>query len=357
MPPGEQPHRSDAPNGFRSQGVPERYRGHPLLTGGPYFTLPAPLLNRVVAEVGKGRFDAKLVEMESALSEVCGDHSSNIGFWRGQAVNFLHLRPDNDLTFDFFVQNMVQMQWCKTEHEARAILDLLGQRLDWASDVRKAYCGWLMTNTAFLDEHARIFETWLDQVTQSGVPNMGPVVRDALAVPGSQLAEGEVKQFIREFEGFFIRWRLDDMPAPFLPNPMGPHLPVMDLSPVLGHMRSGGTIFYLPDIFPVPSRDKVREMLEEALRDLNGPEHLAEWFNIVHSDNVAKNQIPRYARVFEVQHYTRAVYARHATALQRKKSALIIALAAYLGVSDDTVERDLSLIADRLGADWRLPSP
>ena len=157
------------------------------------------------------------------------------------------------------------------------------------------------------------------------------------------------------FEEFFIRWRLEGMPAPFVPQPMGVHLPVVDLRPVLGHMRQGGTTFYIPDICPIPSRDKLREILEEALRDRNAPDYLAEWFEIVHSDNVAKNQIPRYARIFEVQHYLRALYARHAVALERKKSAIVLAISEDLKVSDDSIERDLSFIADRLGSEWYLP--
>jgi hypothetical protein len=111
-----------------------------------------------------------------------------------------------------------------------------------------------------------------------------------------------------------------------------------------------------PDICPVPSRDKLREILEEALRERSAPDYLSEWFEIVHSDNVAKNQIPRYARIFEVQHYLRALYARHAAALERKKSAIALAISEYLTVSDDSIERDLSFIADRLGPDWYLAS-
>ena len=192
--------------------------------------------------------------------------------------------------------------------------------------------------------------------SKTAFPAWDRCVRDAQAVPDAQLAQGRLEQYVRAFEEFFIRWRLEGMPAPFVPQPMGPYLPVVDLRPVLGHMRQGGTTFYIPDICTVPSRDKLRELLEEALRDRSGPDHLAEWFGIVQSDNAAKNQIPRYARIFEVQHYLRALYARHPAALERKKSALIVAISGYLGVSDDTIERDLSFIADRLGPDRYLAS-
>lgn len=336
--------------------VPPPFRGHPLLTSNaaPYFTLPGELLRRVVARVGEDRFDADLLKMERTLSDACGDHSSQIGFWRGQPITFLLLRPNSDLTSDFFVQGMTQ--WGKTAAKAREILTLVEERLDWTAKVRRGYCGWLMTNRAFLEEHRRVLQDWAEEVAYSGIPGMGPVVRDAQAVPGAQRAEGDLSAFLRDFEAFFIRWRLEGMPAPLVPQPMGVHLPVADLRPVLGHMRQGGTTFYIPDIWPVPSRDKLRDILEEALRNRDAPDHLKEWFEIVHSDNVAKNKITRFARIFELQHYLRALYARHAAALERKTPAIMTAISEYLGVSDDTIERDWASIADRLGPDWYLAS-
>ncbi len=348
----KEPLAQDIP-GFQSIGVPEQFRDHPLLSAGPYFTLPSPLLQQVLVRVGADRFDAGLLDMEDALSAVCQDHDSQVGFWRGHSIGFLLLRPKNDLANDFFIEAMAE--WGKNEVQAQRILGLAGERLDWMADVRRGYCGWLMTNREFLDEHHHLFHKWENEVTEHGIPRMGPVVRDAKAVPGSQVAKGSTERFVRAFEDFFIRWRLEGMPATFLPQPMGTHLPVVDLRPVLGHMRQGGTTFYIPDICPVPSRDSLRNILEEALRKRSAPDHLAEWFQIVQSDSVAKNQISRYARIFEIQHYLRTLYARHETALNRKKSALTVALAEYFGVSDDSIERDLTLIARRIGAKWYLP--
>ncbi len=333
-------------------GLPPQFRDHPLLSAAPYFTLPGKLFQQLLDDVGEKRFDADLLEMEDLLSDMCGDHSSRIGFWRGQPINFLLLRPKNNLTDDFFVQGM--SAWGKNSEQARLILAVGQERLDWTVDVRRGYCGWLMTNRAFLDEQRQLFHSWASKVAQQGIPRMGTVLRNAPSLPKVELAEGEMPAFIQAFEDFFIRWRLEGMPAPWAPQPMGPHLPVADLRPVFGHMRQAGTTFYIPDIYPVPSRDALREIIEEALRACKPPAHLAEWFEIVRSDNTAKNQIPRYARVFELQHYLRALYARHAAALKRTKSAIIRVFSMYLGVSDDTVARDLNFIAARLGPDWYL---
>ena len=194
--------------GTRWVGLPPQFHGHPLLSTGPYFTLPGRLLDQVVTEVGKSRFDADLLAMELALSEVCGDHSSLIGFWREQPIRFLHLRPKNDLVDDFFVQGMVEFG--ASEGMARETLATLGRRLDWAAEVRRGYSGWLMTNRTFLEEHRLVFQNWADEVAHNGIPSMGPVVRDAQAVPDSQLGQGRLEQYVRAFEDFFIRWRIDD---------------------------------------------------------------------------------------------------------------------------------------------------
>lgn len=338
--------------GMSFLGVPLRFHGHRLLGNAPYFTLPRKLLTQVVAEVGESRFEADIIELECALSDICGDHSSYIGFWNYQPINFQLLRPKNDLVNDVFVRGM--SKFGKSEAEARSTLAIGQQRLRWAHEVCRGYCGWLMTNPAFLDEHNVITQRWTHQISQNGIPHMGAVMADRRSTPDVQIAEGEMRQFLQAFEDFFVRWRLDGMPSPLLPQPMGIHLPVTNLRPVLGHMRQGGTTFYIPDICPVPSRDELRELLEEALRGRNAPRYLEEWFEIVHADNVAKNQIPRFARLFEMQHYVRTIYARHAEALQRKKSAVVLAISQYLQTSDDTVERDLSFIASRLGPDWYL---
>jgi hypothetical protein len=334
--------------------ISERYRNHPLLHGGPYFTLPTELLGLVVNAVGEERFDTELLEMEYALSQMCDDHSRLIGFWGGQPINYPLLKSSAGVQCDFLIEELVN-RYGKTAHEARAILALADNRLEWINCSRRGYCGWLLTHPVFREEQLQIFRRWAGLVARWGIPHMGPVVRHAKAVHAAKRAKAEHQQFIREFEQFFIRWRLDDIPAPSAPLPLAPHLPVNAPRPLLGHMHFCGTTFYFPDILPLPKLDMIRELLEEALRDTNVPDHLAEWFEIVHSDNVAKNAIGHYARVFELQHFVRALYARHATALRQKKTVLMVALGEYLGVSGDSVERDLSFIADRLGRDWYLP--
>jgi len=237
----------------------------------------------------------------------------------------------------------------------RRTLKLADGRLKWTAVVRRGFGGWLMTNRQFLTEQAAIVDQWAGDVQTLGIPVMGPVVRDASAVPGgATVAEGRLQAFVQAFEEFFVRWRLTGMPAPSAPVPLGLYLPVTNLPSVLGHMRHAGTTFYISDIFPVPSRDELRRIMEECLRYGGAPEHLDEWGRLVQSQNPARIQLRRYARIFEMQHHLRAFYGRHAKALYRKQSSLVTALATFLDVDDATIANDLRHTGGRLGRDWYL---
>jgi hypothetical protein len=346
----DQPFPDGTPDGFRDISLPAKYQGHPLLNGPPFFTLPEELIVKFVGHVGESRVDSELLKMEFELSRIHGEHCANVGFWGGCPITFELLRSSNSLAGDDVLQWMQECGY--TEKEALETTELAGDRLSWTRNVRRGYCGWLMTNRTFLSEHDAIFSQWAGLMEQNGIPVMGAVVRDAQAIPGSELASAEMEPFIQAFQDFFIRWRLDSMPAPFTPVPMSVHLPVSDLRTMLGHMRDGGMSFYFPDIFPIPGRETIREMIEEALRDSQSPEHLLEWFSIVRSENRAKNEIVKYNRLFEVQHYLRAIYSRHGKALRRKKSSIKIALSEFLRVSEDTIERNLAIITKNLGKNW-----
>ncbi len=178
-----------------------------------------------------------------------------------------------------------------------------------------------MTNAAFLAEQQELLDKWKDELVQYGIPQMGPVVRDVSKLPVDVAARpGTLDDFVQGFEGFFVRWRLQGMAAPFLPQPLPPQMPVPLLEHILGHMRHGGQTFYLPDTYPVPSRDELREIMEIALRGHEAPEHLAEWMQIVHSSNPARTPLKRFARLLGVQHYWRAIFDRHGNALRRTEA-------------------------------------
>jgi hypothetical protein len=333
----------------RSHTVPAEYANHPLVNRRLFFTLPKDLLECLTGAIGPDRFGAEVWNMELAMTQACGD-DDGVGFWAGNRIQFPLLRYQS-LEIDPSIAK--SLGW--TNQQLEAVNTVGRTRSEHFANTARGYAGWLLTNPAFLTEHDSIIQAWQADIDKFHIPIMGNVVNDASLVVGarSQL-ETPMARFARAFEAFFVRWRLEGLPAPYLPSPLRPQMPVAVLRSVLGHMREGGQTFYMPDTFPVPTRDELRDLMEDALRAPGTPEHMAEWVAFVRAGNSAKSTIQRYARLFELQHYIRVVYQRHAEALHRQKSWVIQAFASFLDVSDDTIEKDLAFVADRLGDDWFL---
>ena len=129
--------------GLISTAIPVQYRGHPLLKGPPFFTLPEALLDSIVESIGRECFDSDLLDMESSLSNVLGESTGNVGYWRGKPIDGSLLRPlpmqfsDGQIA-DFAAQNGL------TVAAVRRSLDVGNGRLQWAVVARRGYCGWLM---------------------------------------------------------------------------------------------------------------------------------------------------------------------------------------------------------------------
>lgn len=157
---------------------------------------------------------------------------------------------------------------------------------------------------------------------------------------------------VQDAEQFLLRWRLAALAGPFLPVPAKPLMAGVFPPHVVQRMMGSGGVFYLPDTMPVPSRDQLRVMLDGALHRGEKQEHLAEWFDIVRSDNSARNQMDPFARLFELQHYWRILHQRHANAIYRRIGKLKSAFAAIFSVRTEQISQDLTAIRKRLGGDW-----
>lgn len=320
------------------------------LPEGLFFTLPSELLENLRIRLGPERFGAGAWQEEQLLSKR-RTLSNTVGFWRQQQISYDLLRPNE---WQVSPEDGVRFGW--TDDQIKAVNTLGASRTERFAYVSRAYAGWLMTNAAFLGEQQELLTKWGGELVQYGIPQMGPVVRDARNFPTAVAAQpGRLDDFVQGFESFFVRWRLQGMAAPFLPRPLPPQMPVSVLKDILGHMRLGGQTFYLPDTYPVPSRDELREIMEDALRGREAPQHLAEWMQIVHSSNPARTPLKRFARLLGVQHYWRAIFDRHGDALRRARGAVAEALATFFGTSEDTIRDDLAVISSRLGDDWSTP--
>ena len=329
----------------KPMGVPEQYAGHSLLKDQPFFFLPARLRAEIEKEIGTSAFDADLWNLEKDLAEACGS-GTFVGVWRSLLVESILLRP---------VPEISDAQLAGLTNEQKALVRRGTARSNRLSSANRGYSGWLLTNHAFLTEQSTLFRTWKSAVDEYGLAKLSPMFPDVEHVTGTERA---IKDDLRDgraaFETFYVRWRLQGMAAPYLPEPLPPQLPVAILHRVLGYMRHGGQTFYLPDTFPIPTRDEFRDIVEDALRGGNTPEHLDSWTRVVRAKNAAKNKIPRFARLFQLQHYWRALYQRHGENLQGRTGAVQQAFATFLNTSLDTIRKDLAYISRQLGEDWFL---
>jgi len=104
---------------------------------------------------------------------------------------------------------------------------------------------------------------------------------------------------------------------------------------------------YIPDTVPLDGTGLVRQMLFDATHS-SRPTHMSEWHELIALDNQGRKAIERYGRLFELQHFLRALHQRHASAFRRKKTLLKEAIAEYYGASVDTICDDFSRIRSRL---------
>lgn len=230
-----------------------------------------------------------------------------------------------------------------------AVFDTMSQRLDRHAASRRGYLGWLTTNPQFLDEHERFFDAHWSDFDEVGLPT--PPIPDEATIPPEWARSRSDEPFAMALRDFCDRWRLQSMVAPFLPQPLAPQFSSLLPAHAAQHSPSGARIS-VPDTFPIYSGDEVQRMVEDAVRGSGLPEHLAEWHEIAQAENVGKSRIGRFGRLFEIQHYTRILYQRHAEALNRKQGKLKEALASFLQVSPDSIHKDFIWLREQLGADW-----
>jgi hypothetical protein len=331
--------------------IPRALAQHRLLRKNCFYTLPEGLLTLVVECTRQERFDGELLDMEWQLSKVVGDHSLNAGIWRNGLIEYQLLEPSQPLVIRY--DDVKNLGWGKSEQEIREIERIGNQRLGPLEEARRGYCGWLMTNRTFVEEHDRLIHLHREQVCKHTFP------KPILASFGHPLVQSSADEaWVAAFRTFYGRWRLQLLAGPGLPVPLPALLPSFPQMTRNFAAAEGGTTLFLPDILPVSTRGVLPETIENAVHGQQKPEHLAEWLRIVGRQNPAKNVIARYARLFRLQHYWRIVHARHQSAVRRHTARLVSAFAAFFRVSDDSIRKDLTLIARRLGKGWeRRPDP
>ena len=192
--------------------VPCAIAQHPLVATRYLYTFPERLLNLIVRHLERDRFDPQLLEMEKQVSALVGDHSVYVGIRREAPIAYGYLEPSKP---HFSVDDVKHLGWGKSEQEIQEFLQIANPRLEGLAEPIRGFCGWLMTNRAFVAEHDQLIRQYADRIRDHDFPK--PVLA-SFGSPMPQIPSDE--PWVSAFRRFYSRWRLQSLVGPGLPMPL-----------------------------------------------------------------------------------------------------------------------------------------
>ena len=352
---------------IRSTQVPTEFETHPLIKGRFLYTLPEKLLDLLIKrpEPNRGiqadKFDSGLLELDRALGRVSGDHSLLVGFHRGHPIEFnlLH-RPPLKLPQQLVTLADETGIICGGTQTGDPAMDEILQQLKAADDLlfrqRQGYLGWLLTNPEFISARDEFFRRHRKRIHDNGIPQPTFAHLDKQHVTKKRSAT-DARNWEVQFRTLCRKWRLETFAGPLLPIPRHSDVPAMAPGILAENLLNDGVATVrIPDVCPMPGRGLLADQIDGVLAPQSSqPDHLAEWLRIVSRSNSSRNTIATYARRFQVQHYVRVLYSRHADALHRGGEKVREALAAFLDLDEEVIRKDMRWLKSQLGVDWFQP--
>lgn len=341
----------------RSVFVPDELRSHPLVANRTFYTLPQQLWAEF-REATRPRIpDSETTALDEALSCFAEANPGCVGYRNGYPIRDDLLRPPALRDGVSAAARTLSQEWMVDGWRADDHPGLSDRRLGSFRTSQQAYLGWLLTNQIFLDE----FRTVRQQVAASN-PMCEPfssnrvwTSRFGLTSPSPQsLTESDQPSL--QVRAFCCRWRLAMITAPMTLQPLGAQVIAPMPASSEGDAPVMGGCIFIPDIAPLPDRDELRAIMENAVRPPRQDEHLAEWLDLVAADTQGRRRFDRYARWFPLQHYLRVIYGRYGEQLEGARDRVAAAVANYLRLTPDQLRDDLRGIRSRLGPDWLDPA-
>jgi len=329
-------------------GVPEEYRSHVLVEERVFYVLPQKLLDALVARFKQQAFDPQRIEMEQRMTGKLAGHPQLVGYRSGEAFSCSLMPVGQPFLWDASEEQlsrvgMTRQTWNLIRKEGAA-------KMAPMLDTLRGYCGWLVTNPDYLKERDTLFDTWRSRLATDGIPQSGPTFFGKMPLSDfiRAVSDEEEVRFLKDFERFYARWRLQHLITRELPEPLGPQIPVLTPLALLTHMRTGGVTLYQPDTMPIPSRDRLREVLE-GVRVSHENEHLKEWIAMVAANRYNDHSIRCYGQIFVLHFYWTVFEERHPKVMTGNIGRIQEAFADYLAVSAEAVKKYRDRIRERLG--------
>ena len=350
------------PAGTTATQIPEQFVDHPLIAGKYFYTLPVGLLQLLGSNVGAERFDSGLMRLEYSLSEICGDHSLQVGFCDRNVICSVMLsrRPINLTPEQAEFLNLDLSRSGLRERNS-----LMNERTTALWRQARAYLGWLLTNPEFLGERDALIRSHRAQILQHGFPISTRI--DISALPSvSRETEPESLEFVDAVRRLCERWRLAKLNGPLLVEPLQPQLPSLLPAKNAESLGRGVLVFEIPDICRVSAGGTLGDIVHESLgHEVPTVIHLADWMAVVERSNASRGTLKRYERLFVFQHYMRVLYGRHSEVLGRCAAKVRRAIAAFLEQNhtsegseekvpdyEELLRKDNQCLKTQLGSDW-----
>ena len=328
--------------------VPEEYRGHELVAGRVFYTLPIRLLDLLVKECGRTAFDPGALRMEVVLSEQL-QHNYHLAGYTATGEAFAYHLLAQDTWADWNPTEEILQTAKIPRADFEKVRTGAPKEFELFEVALRGYVGWLVTNPQYLEERDALFDTWTDMIAAEGIPlsgstMFGEVAHSELIQP---VSDNRVVKFLKAFEQFYARWRLQHLVTKELPEPLSPQSPVVTPLALLTHMKTGGVTLYQPDTMPVPGRDRLRKALD-TVRLHQDNDHLAAWIKVSRLSRPSDSAMTAFRRIFIQHHYWTALEQRHPQIFRGNVGRIQNAFAEYLYVSPDSVDKYRQRIRSRL---------
>lgn len=331
---------------------------HDLMRGRCYYVLPRKLLDPAIVAMNSAYLDRDVIEFDLMVADGLGTKGTIVGFWNRQPIRHAYLQqrdPAANLPSDQKTIN--SLGWEGVTSQNLQLAYATGDRLmEPLFRCQQAYCGWLCCNPEFVEEERKLWRRLVPLLGQFGVPCLAAPLPSKRPISVADTT-GRACRLYRVFAQFADRWRLEQLPGPGLPQPHGVDLAGLGIRSSPDHGKEAVLNLHLPRNVALLGAEELAESIEYAMARSSAPAHLRPWETIVAKSNIAKHVLPRWARIFMLQHYWRVLHERYAEACDRRAGQLKHVFAKFLNVGVDTVHVDLRIVRSCLGPAWFAPAP
>lgn len=304
----------------------------------PLYAIPQSMLDGLESRSRAHLLSGAALNAEHELTEHCCTEQI-VGYSHGWSVRFDLLDdPDRKAqSVRALVEEFAEMRG--DPPPSRRTLMQFQLQSAGIKRAQRGYAGWLVTNQRYRQELRQVQEKWSPPARRFGLPMVGTLWHAPKSFRKSK--------YRMALAAFFERWQLEGLASFELPVPMGPELPVVDPKPMIARMRACGTTLFLPDTFPVPSREEIRS-IGLNVQAQRADAHLRDWINIVRREG-NRTGVARFGQLLAVHFCWAIVRSRYSNLVKRNAERIDAAVGQYVNCAPDTVRRFRRLIGERLG--------